>query len=313
MIVGDYTHKYKHKLMVVGSIPFGINTYDFLKSFGSSVSFFDTNYKNWWNLPIKSLHYLLMLIKNDAVYKIGYFRPSAPYYLIARLLKKEIIVHWIGSEVLDLKKSHSWPIHGSFSVSNKLVNELDSYNIHSSWLPLFFPIELSDHFNYKSTISSHGVLFYMVKNQEEFYGLKYLLLLANNFKNVPFYLIGSSNMLFSNENIINMGYLNEQSLGTLFSRITLYVRITEHDGLSQLMLKSLLLGKEVITNTEHPFVNYFSPLSSNEKDLIQMMSQILDNKPKLNKDGINYVNEFYKPSIQFDRYQMAFNQIGIHL
>lgn len=313
MIVGDFTHKYKHKLMVVGSIPFGENTYNFLKSFGSNVSFFNTYYKNWWNFPFKSLLYIRMLLKTDAVYKIGYFRPSAPYYLIARLLKKKIIVHWIGSEVLDLKGSHSLPIHGSFSVSNELVNELDSYNIHSSWLPLFFPIELSNQIKYKVTASSHGVLFYMVKNQEEFYGLKYLLLLANNFKNVPFYLIGSSNMLFNNENIINMGYLNEQSLGNLFSRITLYVRITEHDGLSQLMLRSLLLGKEVITNTEHPFVNYFNPLSSNEKDLIQMMSQILDNKPKLNKGGIDYVNEFYKPSSQFDRYQMAFKTIGIHL
>lgn len=313
MIAGEYTHNYKHKLLVVGSIPFGYNTYGFLKSFGSRVYFFDTNFKNWWNLPIKSLLYILMLTKTDAVYKIGYFRPSAPYYLIARLLKKKIIVHWIGSEVLDLKKSHSWPIHGSFSVSNELVNELDSYNIHSSWLPLFFPIELSNQIKYKVTVFSHGVLFYLVKNQEEFYGLKYLLLMANNFKNVPFYLIGSSNMLFNNENIINMGYLNEKSLGNLFSRITLYVRITEHDGLSQLMLRSLLLGKEVITNTEHPFVNYFNPLSSNEKDLIQMMSQILDNKPKLNKDGIDYVNEFYKPSSQFHRYQMAFKTIGIHL
>ena len=254
-----------------------------------------------------------MLINTDAVYKIGYFRPNAPYYLIARLLKKKIIVHWIGSEVLYLKKSHWWPLDGSFSVSNQLVYELTSFNIYTKLLPLYFPIGLIDQKNIEFSISSHGVLFYLVKNQEEFYGVRYLMLLANIFSDVMFYLIGSSDMVKTQGNIMNMGYLDEKSLDNLFSKITLYVRITEHDGLSQLMLKSLLNGKEVITNTDHPFVKYFNPLSGNDEDLVQMVCQILDNEPIVNKDGMDYVNEFYKPSLQFDRYQKAFKTLGIQL
>jgi hypothetical protein len=153
----------------------------------------------------------------------------------------------------------------------------------------------------------------LVKNQEEFYGVKYLMMLANIFSYVTFYLIGSSDMVKTQGNIINMGYLDEKSLDNLYSKITLYVRITEHDGLSQLMLKSLLHGKEVITNTDHPFVKHFNPLSSNDKELIQMVSQILENKPIVNKGGMDYVNRIYKPSLQFDRYQKAFKELGIQL
>lgn len=304
---------YKNKILVIGSSPFGNNAHDFFKLFKVNVLFYDINYRNKLIKLIKFPRYLKMLIRVDAVYTIGYFSPHSPLYLTARFLRKRIVVHWIGSEVLNLKRSHYWPIQGSFSVSYNLVSELERNNVHSSWLPLFFPLNnqiILDHIEFPET---HGVLFYLVDNEEEFYGLKYLIFLANKFENINFHLIGSSKMLFTNKNIINMGYLNDELLNDLFNKITIYIRITLHDGLSQLMLKSLSLGKLVITNTDHPFVLKFDPLTNTNDDLALMMEQIFNLEPRANQDAIDYINEFYNHSSQFDRYYNAFIKIGIQL
>lgn len=304
--------KYKHQVLVIGSEPFGKSTYEFLKSFDANVAYFDTKFTHWWIIPLKILRYTYMLFKCDAIYKLGYFRPCAPYYLLARILNKKIVIHWIGSEVLDLNKCHYWPIQGSFSVSNNLTKELNFYNINSLFLPLYFPLVVINKVNEISP-SAHSMMFYLPKKREEFYGLRYLILLADTFKDIQFYVVGSTGIRFPNNNIVSMGYLNDQSLNELIQKVSIYVRITKHDGLSQLMLKSLSFGKIVVTNTEHPHVIHYNPLTHNEKDLVQIIKQLLVRKPKINKEGIDYIKEMYEPSLQFNRYQIAFRDLGIEL
>lgn len=304
--------KYKHQVLVIGSEPFGKNTYEFFKSFDANVAYFDTEFTHWWIIPLKTFRYTYMLFKCDAIYKLGYFRPCAPYYLLARILNKKIVIHWIGSEVLDLKKCHHWPIQGSFSVSINILNELKLFNINSTILPLYFPLPVNNIVNNFSP-TAHSLLFYLPKKQEEFYGLRYLRLLANAFEDTQFYVVGSTDIKFPNNNIMSVGYLNDQSLNDLIQKVSIYVRITKHDGLSQLMLKSLSFGKAVVSNTEHPYVIHYNPLIHNEKDLVQIMKQLLDRKSKIDKEGIDYIKEMYDPSLQFNRYQIAFRDIGIDL
>jgi hypothetical protein len=215
--------------------------------------------------------------------------------------------------VLDLKKSHYWPIHGSFSISESIKDELNKNSIKSNLVPLFFPLKKISKIEHDSYPKSHAILYYLVENQEQFYGVEYLELLATRFENTEFYLIGNSKLIFDNKNILNLGYLNESSLDELFKRITVYIRITEHDGLSQLILKSLSLGKIVITNTIHPFVNLFDPLLQTDSDLIEMFSDIVIKEPVMNYSAIDYINKYYDYSEQFNRYKSAFNEIGILL
>lgn len=308
-----YNQKINSKILVIGSSPFGKNTFEFLRTFGANVDFFETTYKHNYLKVLKLFTFVIKILKVDSIYSIGYFLPQSPFYLIPRFLKKKIIIHWIGSEVLNLKKSHYWSIQGSFSVSKSLLFELSKNRIESFWLPLFFPLKYINELNQNDYINEHAVLFYLVDNKEEFYGVKYLLQLAKKFETIIFYVIGSSSMVFPYKNIINKGFICDNQLHELFKKITIYVRITEHDGLSQLILRSLSFGITVISNTDHPFVINFDPTANCNDDLLYMMRQILGSKPRINQDSINYMNEFYNHSTQFDRYFNAFKNIRIHL
>jgi hypothetical protein len=301
------------KLLIFGSEPFAYKTFLFLKSFSRDVSYLGTIPKKGILKLIRFFEWVMLLSKVEFIYTIGYFKPDSIYYLIARLLRKKIIVHWIGSEILDLKKSHYWPVHVGFSVTRKLLHELDLHSINSNYLPLFFSIGSAKEYNKQVYPNSHGVLFYLVAGKEQFYGLEYLMLLADAFGETPFYVIGSSKISFQNDNIYSVGYLDEDSLNELFRKITIYVRITQHDGLSQLILKSLSLGRVVVSNTQYPFVTFYNPSEDSCSKLIESLMVFLSKKPMINNDSINYIDEHYGYSKQILRYKSAFNEVGIKL
>jgi len=300
-------------ILVLGSEPFAWDLFKFLNSFSYKILYLNITGNNLMRKMFSIFCFLLLLKKIDYIYTIGYFKPNSIFYKLPRLFHKEIIVHWIGSEVLHLKAGHYRKFYGSFSVSNNLLHELDSHSIKSRFLPLFFPFDSKIDSLRCGSPSSHGILFYLVLGEESFYGLEYLRLLARIFKETPFYVIGTSRIKFTEGNIYNMGYLDKQPLEYLFSKVTIYVRITKHDGLSQLILKSLSLGKVVISNTIHPFVQQFNPAKDNSDVLIRLVRNILEKDPVTHRDSIDYIKNFYSYSEQVRRYRIAFEELGIRL
>lgn len=302
-----------NRILVIGSEPFAKNAYYFFDSFRRYSFYYDLNSNHYIIKIIKIFRYFYLILLVDIVYIIGYFKPDSIYIKIAKLFKKKIIVHWIGSEVLKLSRKHYQRVDGAFSVTMDLKRELERHNIPTIHLPLFLQLDLDDVDLDFEEEKLHRILFYLPNNKEMFYGLKYLILLARVFSQTKFYVIGSTKITFSENNIFKLGYLDNNELNSVLRKTTIYVRITEHDGLSQLLLRTLSLGKTVVSNTRYSYVVHFDSQSKNDDDLIKVISNLITNKPMINVAAIKFMREQYNNIEQLKRYRIAFNEIGVIL
>lgn len=238
----------------------------------------------------KLVETIKQFIKNDYIY-FGYGQNKYNYYLlIAHFLKKDVIMHWIGSDVLMVNKRDIKRINKTvkyhFACSKLIKEELKEKGIDAIEVPIV-P-------NYKDTQiakmpKEHSVLVYLPTSKEDFYGGKLISELANKYKNIKFYILANDKFEDDKENIINLGYVEENKMIDIYNKISILIRIPEHDGLSLMLLEALMKGKEVIYCYDFPFTHK----ATNFEELNREFNKIIKNKPKENSDGHKFIIEEY--------------------
>lgn len=247
--------------------------------------------KNRFNKIIRLLHLIKDTISIDILY-LGHGTGNFPYAAkIARLFHKKVIIHWIGTDVVDYKKSklqkmirNSANLH--LACSSLIAEELSEYEIKAKVVPIV-PLEMD--FELSIMPNKHAALFYLPTGREDFYGIKYLEYLSKKYINVDFYVVGNEKKEFNQSNIINLGKISLKQMNELYDKISILVRIPEHDGLSIMLLEALLRGKQVLYCYDFPFTYHVKSLLDADK----CMKKITSEKPKLNIEGRNYVLEEY--------------------
>ena len=247
--------------------------------------------------------------KADIIHFIG-GGPFATKYVFKALLlkllslKKVLIFHWVGSDILRLKRhlSEGKLLAEVFSLNKNVYHlcevrwtqeELKELGILAEIIPVVgvkIPTEVSWPQNF-------SILTYIGNGRETFYGLDEIVHIALTFPNIPITVIGTKcekceDRVKSIKNIKFLGWVN--NVYKIMQQHPVYVRHVKHDGLSISVLEALALGRHVCYN--YPLEgSWYTP---NLKELTITIGKIHNlykqGKLNINQKGRNFVRSYYE-------------------
>lgn len=238
----------------------------------------------------KLIEVIKSFVVNDYIY-FGYGQNKYNYYLmVAKFFQKNVIMHWIGSDVLiinkkDIKKINK-VVKYHFACSKLIKLELAEKGIETIEVPI---VPNFVHTEIANMPSEHAVLVYLPKEKEDFYGGRLISELSKRYKEIKFYILANDNFEKDNSNIINLGYVDENKMLDVYNKISILIRIPEHDGLSLMLLESLMKGKEVIYCYDFPYTHK----ATNFEELNKVFDKIIKNSPTKNIKGHDYIIKEY--------------------
>jgi hypothetical protein len=244
------------KIAFIGQTYFAHRLSETFKKKGHTTSVYD--YNNWGRKFFPSMYEIknydiLHFISGTGLRKFIYAIFIKYYY------KKIIIVHFVGSDVTRLKTRRifdqlNWILaiksaHRVFCVSSWLTEEIRSY-CNAETFPLFF-----QKFNYEPKImpKKFTILSYIPLSRPDFYGETYVQGLIESNPDINFIILGS-NKLRSYPNVETHSINYNINMFQYYNRTSLLLRLTEHDGLSNMVLEALSLDRNVIWTYKFPFV-----------------------------------------------------------
>lgn len=258
------------------------------------------------NVLTKYVNYVKIIREVGVIYSIGIAFRINPKIIIPKIFGKKVINHWIGSDVLVAKRGKTSKINQLFidknlSCSSLIKEELNEMGIRSTLIPII-PSGLK--YDIAKMPANHGVLVYLPEGKEEFYGLKYVELLANKFSNVLFYIVANTNSkLILLDNVIFMGKLGLVEMEKLYDKISILLRLPEHDGLSLMLIEALAKGKKVIYKYDFPHVYTIK----NEEELVYIFKQIVEEEPTINYEANRFINENYNEEVIYEMIKREFS------
>jgi len=199
---------------------------------------------------------ILQIARADVCYLIGGTWADIPFFRLCRFLRKPVVMHWVGSDVLRAMKAfeqgrlsqHVVETCNHWAEVPWTAEELSSVGIPAEVVPLGSSLVATARVS--PLPETFTVLTLLRSTKPIFYGAHHILRLAREIPEIriicvghnesPFHLICES--LPSNINLL--GQLD--NLGSAYAESTVLVRMTEHDGLSFMVLEALAHGRYVI-------------------------------------------------------------------
>lgn len=264
-------------------------------------------YKETGGSLLAKLRELLKLISADCVYIVsGCDVQSTCAYRLALKLKKKVIVHWIGTDVLRIREDYyknPRKINSeceNYAVVSWLKDELDEIGIHSEELPIV-PFDIS--YECDEIPERHRILTYIPKHRAKFYNYELTKRLAAQLPEVKFYVVGNDGMDDHEklQNVEYLGWLDREQIQTLIKKCTILFRYPEHDGLPRMIIEALAAGRGVVYRYKYPYVN--TPPSEKFEDVFIKLKEILDKKPSVNYEAEEYIKENFSLEKMTERYR----------
>ncbi|WP_297432233.1 hypothetical protein [uncultured Cetobacterium sp.] len=238
-------------------------------------------------------------------------KKNSVYLKIAKLLNKKVVCHWIGSDVLEALKNPKETIKLqkyidiNLTGSELLKSELLELGIKSNVENII--LDDISIINNSTKLQEHGVLVYLPTGKEEFYGGKFIQKLAIEFPKINFYIVANTNKNYLKElrNIKNIGKVSLKEMENIYNKISILIRIPEHDGLSLMLLEALARGKEVIYKYDHPYTKK----ATNYSELKRQFEKIIGTLPKYNIEAVNYIEQNYKSDNYIENLHNMFKEL----
>ena len=254
-------------------------------------------YRETGGSPLAKLRELFKLVSADCVYIVsGCDVQSTFAYRLALKLKKKVIVHWIGTDVLRIREDYyknPRKINSeceNYAVVSWLKDELTEIGIRSKELPIV-PFDIS--YECDEIPEKHRILTYIPKHRAKFYNYELTKRLAAELPEVKFYIVGNDGM-DDNEKLQNveyLGWLDRKQMQAIIKECTILFRYPEHDGLPRMIIEALAAGREVVYRYKFPYVS--TPQSEKIEDILKIMRNILDKKPRVNYEAEKYIKNHF--------------------
>jgi hypothetical protein len=230
-------------------------------------------------------------------------------YVLMKALGKKVIVHWIGGDVslaVSTRKGRFGALRFFvrrmvFKIVDRhlvdfqpLAEELKILGINAQVLSLYPDISgLSDN---NSWPELNKVFVYLPETRQEFYGGETIFNLARSLPDVEFLITRNTGETAPHlPNMKFMGFVDD--MGSIWKQSKIYVRLTEHDGLSHTVIEALSRGKHVIWSHEYPFC-FKASTFEDVKNAIQLILQ----RDQPNMSGVEYVQQKFSPSKMAEDY-----------
>jgi hypothetical protein len=251
----------------------------------------------------------ISLWRSDLIYLIGGdLRPNRFYHL-ALFLKKKIIFHWVGSDILDMKAWRNLGRLFSPLLVNRVVHwaevswtaaELKELGLTSQVVPLTpaaFPGEI------RPLPQKFVVLTYLPAGKADFYGEATIVELARRFPEIVFLAVATNPTDRNPEwpsNLISVGWVD--NMAEFYGEVVLMIRLTRHDGLSFMVLEALAHGRHVIWG--YPLTGVYQT-DGNIDRLIRFIEKLYQKHSRgelhINQVGREFVARFYRPQVVWER------------
>lgn len=273
---------------------------DGIKSEGAEAIFADLS--NISTIELIKLYFTVNVVVIQYYGQLGDYEKRQ--LAIGALLGVKITRNWAGTDSLNVVTSCS--IRSTALSVNKIlsknittthqgiVDELDSVGIRCSLLPQLtdFNFTLSEN---DMAFSSHNVLVYLPSSKRKFYGADYIENLIIKFPKITFTIIADEEHVFSHyKNVVSAGWVGKSEMLSIWRKIGLLIRVTEHDGYPRMILEALGRGKYVIHNNSNIEGVWFA---DNQETIETCLKRYLQQN-QINHEGIAIFNSLRhkKPS-----------------
>ena len=251
------------------------------------------------------------IIKDVDIILGAYFQSAWPWFVLGKLKRKKTICHWVGSDSVlaeqNLRRKLQTKIFSKFidlhiAVSSRIQDELHEKGIESIELFHGSDIEPEDIPMPKRI----GALVYFIEGREKLYGVKRVIEISENLNYVDFYFVGHFNpeKYKKKHNKSNLHFLGYVDLTKLWPKISVIVRMTQHDGFPKIIIEAYSKGRYVVHNYPLPGVI----LSETNEDVVYELIKI-QNENIINKKGI----ELFNKEFHYDKFLERFEKICLSL
>ncbi len=259
-------------------------------------------------LPRNPFRRYFELLRSEAIYLIGGdLRPNR-FFDLALMLGKKVIVHWVGSDILEMRELANLNRRFSpfmvrqaehWSEVEWTAAELAPLGITAKVVPLTpasFPEKVFE------MPSKFVALTYLPQGKEVFYGERELIKIAQSFPEIVFLAAAASSAEPKPHwpaNIIPIGWVN--NMAELYREVVTLIRLTEHDGLSFMVLEALSQARYVVWS--YPLTGVFQARTAATAIpfLTELYQAFLENKLALNREGREGVERLYRPEIVWEQ------------
>lgn len=250
---------------------------------------------------------LLKLLSADYIYIVSGCDVKTTFaYRLALKLKKKVIVHWIGTDVLRIREAYyKNPRKINEECINLadapwLVDELEEVGIAAVEVPI---ANLDICCKCDELPDNHEILVYIPKHRAAFYNEPVVKQLAKAVPDVLFHIVGNDGEDENDKlpNLVYEGWLNSEQMRELMKKCTVLIRLPQHDGVARMVLEVLSMGRSVIYNYPFPFTK--RPKSDNIEDILEILNGILSEKPYIDYEAQEFISSNYTREKIIEKYR----------
>ncbi len=249
-----------------------------------------------------------MVAAADLVYLIGSrAERGSPQDIMMRFLRKPVVIHWVGTDVLIAQEEHRLgrlasrvvdrPTH--WTDAGWLVEELAAMGIRAEYVPLPIPglapapLPLPD--------EPHVLLYLPVDAfDREVFDMETLIRLPAAFPDVAFTLVPSPAETLPGPPPPNLATPGWTDLTALWPAISVYVRLTSHDGVPFTVVEALSRGRHVIFTHTMPHTIRASGFNQVSAALGQLIGEQRAGRLMANDEGAAWARATFAPVAALD-------------
>lgn len=201
---------------------------------------------------------ILTLMSCDVWYSIGSPVTDRWVHLAARLMRKPRVVHWVGSDIENLRENPH--LRGLLSSSRTMhlaevawtAQQLREFGFDPRIAPL--PPRHSGG-NCIPLPERFTVMLYVPRTRSDFYGRPAFERLMQRLagEKIRYFIVGGGTVNAPpGEDVANLGW--RDNLHDVYKDVSMLIRYTPHDGLSLMVLEALSFGRHAVWTQQFPFV-----------------------------------------------------------
>ncbi len=302
------------KVLIIGLPHFAKRLTEELKQFdkGNQYICLDTYYSF-----LDKFRFLYHVRNCDIVYSLNGSIYNARAFDMALKLKKKLIIHWVGTDVIKANESHQKGL-----VNQKYIDEaahfcevdwikLELEEIGVSAEPVPFLSFDDKGYTAEPFPEKFSLLTYIGLNRAEFYGFTEIITLARKFPNIEIKVIGISNYgELLPENVKLLGWVKD--MNSTINNAVACVRFPKHDGLSGFVLESLACGRHVIYKYAFPHCSQVNDMTELEDATNSLNQKFSSGELHMNTEGAAYIKaEFSQEKVLsnlIEKFNTALNE-----
>jgi glycosyltransferase involved in cell wall biosynthesis len=255
---------------------------------------------------LQKLIYFWSIITADVIYQIGGSHVTGGALRLAMSLNKKIIMHWVGTDVLNLTAAfRKGEVDAELIKRSTHLCEVDWMQKELARVNIFADIVQIACFGKEIQLPSKfpdyfSILTYVGKGREIFYGIDKFITLARLFPEIEIRIAGISTYSEAlPANIRLLGWVDDME--EEYRNCVLYLRLPEHDGLAFSVLEAMASGRYV------GYINEFfgTQKIENEAELVKFVKLLLSkfnmNNLKINQSGYDFVVNNYSKNKVINR------------